>query len=98
MLPLFAYLAFVTAGMLAVLRHRGWWWLAWPALAAAFGWTMVWLGSRPDHPESLVVGIYILVQLGLFVAFRCGVPRVAFLELFFHALPLFHVPQGGHQF
>src|SRR5580704_8792510 len=46
-LPLFAYLAFVTAGMMAVLRHRGWWWLAWPALAAAFGWAMVWLGSGP---------------------------------------------------
>src|SRR5579864_8025048 len=24
-LPLFAYLAFVTAGLLAVMRHRGWW-------------------------------------------------------------------------
>jgi uncharacterized membrane protein len=78
-LPLFAYLAFVTASMLAVLRHRGWWWLAWPALAAAFGWVMVWLGSGPDDPESLVVGIYILVQLGLFAAFRRGVPRVGFL-------------------
>jgi uncharacterized membrane protein len=78
-LPLFAYLAFVTAGMLAVLRHRGWWWLAWPALAAAFGWAMVWLGSGPDDPESPVVGIYTLVQLGLFVAFRRGVPRVEFL-------------------
>ena len=43
-LPLFAYLAFVTAGLLAVMRHRGWWVLTWPALAAAYGWAMVWLG------------------------------------------------------
>src|SRR5229473_2667926 len=31
-LPLFAYLAVVTAGALALLRHRAWWWLAWPSL------------------------------------------------------------------
>jgi uncharacterized membrane protein len=78
-LPLFAYLAFVTAGMLAVLRHRTWWWLAWPALGAAFIWTMAWLGFSPDHPESVVVGLYILSQLALFAAFRRGVPRVGFL-------------------
>jgi uncharacterized membrane protein len=78
-LPLFLYFAFVTAGMLAVLRHRAWWWLAWPTLAAAFLWTMVWLGSEPQHPQSAVVGIYILVQLGLFALFRRGVPRVRFL-------------------
>lgn len=78
-LPLFAYLAFVTAGMLAVLRHRAWWWLAWPALAGAFAWVLVWLGLAAAHPESPVVGFYILVQLGLFAAFRRGVPRVGFL-------------------
>ncbi len=78
-LPLFAYLAFVTAGLLAVLRHRGWWILAWPSLAAAYGWTMVWLGSEPAHPETPVVGVYILAQLGLFAALRRGVPRVGFL-------------------
>jgi uncharacterized membrane protein len=78
-LPLFAYLAFVTAGMLAVLRHRAWWWLAWPALAGAFAWVLVWLGLAAAHPKSPVVGFYILVQLGLFAAFRRGVPRVGFL-------------------
>src|SRR4029077_1698082 len=69
-LPLFLYLAFVTAGMLAVLRHRAWWWLSWPALAGAVGWAMLWLGLQPDHPESAVVGVYILVQLALFAALR----------------------------
>ena len=31
------------------------------------------------HPETPVVGAYILAQLGLFAAFRRGVPRVGFL-------------------
>jgi uncharacterized membrane protein len=78
-LPLFAYLAFVTAGLLAVMRHRRWWGLAWPALAAAYGWTMVWLALDYAHPETPVVGAYILVQLALFAGFRRGVPRVGFL-------------------
>jgi uncharacterized membrane protein len=78
-LPLFAYLAFVTAGLLAVMRHRRWWGLAWPALAAAYGWITVWLAADYAHPETLVVGLYILVQLALFAAFRRGVPRVGFL-------------------
>jgi uncharacterized membrane protein len=77
--PLFLYLAFVTAGMLAVLRHRAWWWLAWLSLAGAFLWAMLWLGTQPDKPESAVVGGYVLVQLALFAAFRRGVPRVGFL-------------------
>jgi uncharacterized membrane protein len=78
-LPLFAYLAFVTAGLLTTMRHRGWWGLAWPALAAAYGWVLVWLTVDYAHPETAVVGAYILVQLGLFAAFRRGVPRVGFL-------------------
>ena len=78
-LPLFAYLAFITAGLLAVMRHRGWWGLAWPALAAAYGWVMLWLSLQSAHPETPVVGIYILAQIGLFAGFRRGVPRVGFL-------------------
>jgi uncharacterized membrane protein len=78
-LPLFLYLFFVTAGVLAVLRHRAWWWLAWPSLAGAFLWVMVWLGFDPAQPESTVVGVYILAQLALFAALRRGVPRVGFL-------------------
>lgn len=78
-LPLFLYLAFVTAGTLAVLRHRAWWVLAWPTLAGAVLWIFMWFGFAPQHPESAVVGTYILVQLGLFAALRRGVPRVRFL-------------------
>ena len=41
--------------------------------------TSLWLGFEPARPESDIVGIYILAQLGLFAALRRGVPRVGFL-------------------
>jgi len=77
--PLFAYLTVLTAAALALLRHRGWWWLAWLSLAGAVGWAFLWLGAA-DKPETAVVGFYLLLLLGLFVAFRYGVPRVGFLR------------------
>jgi len=76
-LPLFAYLAVVTAGALALLRHRAWWWLAWPSLAGAIVWVALWLASAPDI-EAPVVALYLLVQFGLFVAFRRGIARIGF--------------------
>src|SRR6516225_2944824 len=77
-LPLFAYLAVITAVSLAVLRHRAWWWLAWLSLAGAMLWAPLWLGNAAD-PETPVVALYLLAQIGLFTAFRRGVPRVGFL-------------------
>ena len=77
-LPLFAYLAVITAGSLTVLRHRAWWWLAWLSLAGAMLWAPLWLGNAAD-PETPVVALYLLAQIGLFTAFRRGVPRVGFL-------------------
>jgi uncharacterized membrane protein len=77
-LPLFAYLAVVTAGSLALLRHREWWWLAWLSLAGAMLWVLLWLAAAAD-PEAPVVALYLLTQFGLFVAFRRGVPRIGFL-------------------
>jgi uncharacterized membrane protein len=77
-LPLFAYLAAVTAASLALLRHRAWWWLVWFSLAGAMIWVLLWLGNAPD-PETPVVAAYLLVQLALFVAFRHGIARVEFL-------------------
>jgi len=78
-LPLFAYLAFVTAASLALLRHRAWWWLAWLSLAGATLWVVLWLVVARDRPESVVVALYLLVQLGLFAAFRLGIARIGFL-------------------
>ena len=77
-LPLFAYLILATAGALAVLRHRAWWWLAWLPLAGAMLWVPLWLASAPN-PEGPIVAGYLLLQFGLFAALRRGVPRVGFL-------------------
>jgi len=78
-LPLFGYLAFVTAASLALLRHRAWWWLAWLSLAGAVFWVLLWLGDAGDQPETSVVGGYLLLQLALFGAFRGGIDKMAFL-------------------
>src|SRR4051812_21055312 len=43
--PLFAYLIIVTAGSLAVLRHRAWWWLVWFSLAGATLWVPLWFAG-----------------------------------------------------
>ncbi|MGD9614452.1 MAG: DUF2339 domain-containing protein [Alphaproteobacteria bacterium] len=77
--PLFAYLTIVTAGSLAVLRHRAWWWLVWFSLAGAMLWVPLWLAAASD-PATPVVAAYLLVQLALFAALRRGVPRIAFLS------------------
>jgi uncharacterized membrane protein len=77
--PLFVYLAVVTAGALAVLRHRSWWWLAWLSLAGIVLWVMLWLAEAGDRPETPVVAGFLLAQLALFAAFRRGIPQVGFL-------------------
>jgi uncharacterized membrane protein len=77
---LFAYLILVAAGSLALLRHRAWWWLAWIALAGSIGWALLWLTMLYDHADVWVVGSYLLAQVGLFAAFRRGIPSVPFLE------------------
>ena len=78
-LPLFGYLAFVTAAALAVVRHRAWWWLAWLSLAGVGFWVLSWLGQEGLRPETPIVGVFLLLQLALFGAFRRGIDRVAFL-------------------
>ena len=76
--PLFAYLIVVTAATLALLRHRAWWWLAWPSLAGAVAWPLLWL-AEAAQPEAAVVAVYLLAQYALFAAFRRGIDRVGFL-------------------
>jgi uncharacterized membrane protein len=77
-LPLFTYLAIVTAGSLALVRHRAWWWLVWFSLAGAMLWVPLWFAARPADSATATVAAYLLVQFALFVALRHGVPRVAF--------------------
>src|SRR5262249_19269978 len=46
-LPLFTYLAVATAGALALLRHRAWWWLACLTITGALLWVPLWLNAAP---------------------------------------------------
>jgi len=78
-LPLFAYLAFVTAASLALLRHRAWWWLAWLSLVGAMVWPLLWLAEPPANPGFAVVAAYVLAQIVLFAAFRRGIAQIGFL-------------------
>jgi predicted membrane protein DUF2339 len=78
-LPLFGYLALVTAASLALLRHRTWWWLAWLSLAGAVFWVLLWLGNAAEQPQTPLVGGFLVVQLALFGAFRRGIDQVNFL-------------------
>lgn len=79
-LPLFGYLAFVAAASLALLRNRAWWWLAWLSLAGTIFWVLAWLAASGNHPATLVVAGFLVLQLALFGAFRRGIDRVAFLS------------------
>ena len=74
-LPLFAYLSLVSAGSLAVLRHRAWWWLAWVWLAGSIGWALLWLEAAYRPGDVWTLGAYLLAQLGLFAALRRGIAR-----------------------
>jgi len=77
-LPLFLYLTAVSAGSLVVLRYRAWPWLAWVWASGAVLWALVWLAGTA-HPETPVVGGFLLIQLLLFAVLRFGVPRIGFL-------------------
>lgn len=78
---LFAYVLAVSAGMLALLRWREWWWLAWVVLSAAAGWSLAWMLLSWHSGDELVVGGALLALAGLFAAFRLGLPWVAALAL-----------------
>lgn len=80
-LGLFTYLLLVSAGLLALLRWREWWWLAWAVLAAAGAWTLLWLGLSWHTGDEAVLGLTLLALFGLFAVFRLGVPWVAALAL-----------------
>lgn len=63
---LFGYLLAISAGTLAVIRHRGWWQLGWGVLAGAALWTAAWMFD--DGPEGLHwVAAFLVAVAGLFV-------------------------------
>jgi uncharacterized membrane protein len=79
-LPLFAYLTLVNAASLALLRYRAWWWLAWVSVAGSIGWALLWLATSYRHEDLLVIGGYLLAQLGLFAALRRGIAWAPLVE------------------
>ena len=63
-----------------IVADRAWWWLAWLSLAGTIFWVLAWLAASGNHPATLVVAGFLVLQLALFGAFRRGIDRVAFLS------------------
>jgi uncharacterized membrane protein len=78
-LSLFAYLTLVNSASLALLRYRAWWWLAWVSVAGSIGWALLWLGTSYRPEDVLVIGGYLLAQIGLFAASRRGIAGAPFM-------------------
>ncbi|MHC1725001.1 MAG: DUF2339 domain-containing protein [Syntrophobacteraceae bacterium] len=58
---LFTYLLLVLAGLMAVIRFRGWWSLGIPALLGAWLWVPVWLYAGNFKPaDTLWLGLFLL--------------------------------------
>src|SRR5882757_6761910 len=63
---LFGYLLAISAGTLAVIRHRGWWPLGWGVLAGVVLWTVAWMFDV--GPDGLPwVAAFLVAVAGLFV-------------------------------
>lgn len=85
---LFGYLYIVCAGLTAVARGRGWWWLSAPALAVAYGWVVAWLLLGYGPGDSFWISLF-LVAIALTSAAAGNIatdeetawPRLAVLNL-----------------
>jgi len=68
---LLGYLLAISAGTLAVIRHRGWWWLGWGVLAGDVLWSLAWLVMRifksSANDDLIWVGLFQVAVVGLFV-------------------------------
>ncbi len=66
---LFTYLYFVFAALMIVIRQRGWWVLAWPALIFVFGWALVWIFSGSAiEGENLWLGLFLVAVAATIIA------------------------------
>src|SRR6185295_8596355 len=50
-----------TIGLFVVVRRENWWWLAWPTMAAAYGWVIIWLIGGADPHNGLWVGLILII-------------------------------------
>lgn len=82
---LFTFLLLVSAPIMALLRWRRWWWLAWIQLAGALGWVALWLVASFRPGDEWSVGVFLLFTFGVFVALRRGVAGVPALAGVIHA-------------
>jgi uncharacterized membrane protein len=64
---LFGYLLALTAGSLAVVRYKAWWWLAWAALAGSALWLVLWFGTAWRPGDALAVGGFLLALAALYL-------------------------------
>lgn len=66
---LFSYLLLVFAGLIAVIRSRGWWSMGIPAIIGSFLWVPVWLCCRNFKPGDTVwIGVFLFAACGTVVA------------------------------
>ena len=66
---LFLYLYVVFASLMIIVRRRGWWLLALPALLIAFGWVIAWVLSDAFRPDETVwAGLFLAAVAGTLVA------------------------------
>ncbi len=81
---LFGYLFIVALGALALVRYRGWWWLAHATLALSALWTIVWFGMLNPSGDDVVLSLYLalLAAAFIFTARTAALPdRVAANEI-----------------
>ncbi len=65
----FAYIFILSAGGLAVVRYRTWWWLAGLVLIGAAAWPLVWMADL-RFADEVAVATYLNATLLLFVLVR----------------------------
>ena len=60
---LFIYVFLVLAGLMVVIRHKGWWPLGIPAVLGAFSWVPIWLYGEHLMPgDTLWLGLFLLAS------------------------------------
>jgi len=73
----FAYLYFVFAALMIIIRRQGWWLMTFPALLFAFGWVLAWIFSgQMKAGESLWMGLFLVAVAGTIV----GASRQRYVE------------------